>query len=112
MAHIIIVGYCAYNHHLLGCADLSRAGVVGLQTAITLLEEGYKVSIIAKHWPGDESVEYTSPWAGAIWRTHATPDQVEWCKWDVRSYQEWMRIINDEPVKAQAMGIQASSFIV
>jgi D-amino-acid oxidase len=39
------------------------AGVTGLQTALSLLTSSstshYKVSIIAKHWPGDESIEYT-----------------------------------------------------
>lgn len=38
------------------------AGVIGLQTAISLLEAGYKVTIVAKHFPGDLSIEYTSPW--------------------------------------------------
>lgn len=42
--------------------QLPRAGVIGLQTAIFLLEEGYKVTIIAEHFPGDTSLEYTSPW--------------------------------------------------
>jgi D-amino-acid oxidase len=39
-----------------------RAGVIGLQTAISLLEDGYRITILAKHFPGDRSVEYTSPW--------------------------------------------------
>jgi len=37
------------------------AGVIGLQTALTLLESGYSVTIIAKYWPGDDHIEYTSP---------------------------------------------------
>ncbi|KAJ4298298.1 hypothetical protein N0V90_006198 [Kalmusia sp. IMI 367209] len=45
MAHILIIG----------------AGVIGLQTANDLLDAGYKVTILAKHWPGDETIEYTSP---------------------------------------------------
>ncbi|EXJ84625.1 hypothetical protein A1O3_05295 [Capronia epimyces CBS 606.96] len=40
------------------------AGVIGLQTAISLLEVGYRVTILAEHLPGDDSVEYTSPWTG------------------------------------------------
>ncbi|KZT68368.1 nucleotide-binding domain-containing protein [Daedalea quercina L-15889] len=42
------------------------AGVVGLSTAIRLVEKGHSVSVIAEHLPTDpRSIEYTSPWAGA-----------------------------------------------
>ncbi|KAJ9618342.1 hypothetical protein H2204_013073 [Knufia peltigerae] len=40
------------------------AGVIGLQTAISLLQTGYDVTVLAEHLPGDTSVEYTSPWTG------------------------------------------------
>ncbi|KAH7374251.1 FAD dependent oxidoreductase [Pyrenochaeta sp. MPI-SDFR-AT-0127] len=82
------------------------AGVIGLQTAITLLEAGFKVEIVSRHWPGDESIEYTSPWAGAIWRTHATPGEVERCEWDIESYMMWMKLIENEPEKAKEMGLK------
>lgn len=36
--------------------------MIGLQTAITLLEAGAAVTIVAKHVPGDKSIDYTSPW--------------------------------------------------
>ena len=39
-----------------------RAGVTGLTSAWFLAEAGYKVTVIAAHVPGDESIEYTSPW--------------------------------------------------
>lgn len=39
-----------------------RAGIIGLQTSVKLLEAGYDVTIVAKHLPGDTSTEYTSPW--------------------------------------------------
>ena len=40
------------------------AGVSGLTTATLLLqqEKAIKVHIVAKHFPGDLSGEYTSPW--------------------------------------------------
>jgi hypothetical protein len=38
------------------------AGVIGLQTTLTLLEAGYKVSVVAEYLPGDEDAMYTSPW--------------------------------------------------
>ena len=41
-----------------------HAGVSGLTTATLLLqqEKAIKVHIVAKHFPGDLSDEYTSPW--------------------------------------------------
>ena len=38
------------------------AGVAGLQTSISLRKAGYEVVIIGKYFPGDKSIEYTSPW--------------------------------------------------
>ncbi|KAG8795293.1 hypothetical protein FRC12_016307 [Ceratobasidium sp. 428] len=50
MIHIVVIG----------------AGVIGLTTAIRVLELGYKVTILAEHLPGDKkSIEYASPWATA-----------------------------------------------
>ncbi|KAI9713634.1 MAG: hypothetical protein M1812_006606 [Candelaria pacifica] len=72
------------------------AGVIGLQTAIFLLQAGYKVTILAKHLPGDFSPEYTSPWAGAQWRTHATTDQPTQCKWDLETYNYWKEMVEKE----------------
>jgi D-amino-acid oxidase len=37
--------------------------VAGLTTALVLVRKGYKVTVVAKHMPGDLSIEYTSPWA-------------------------------------------------
>ena len=36
--------------------------MIGLQSGIDLLKAGYRVTIIAAHLPGDEAIEYTSPW--------------------------------------------------
>ncbi|EXJ93552.1 hypothetical protein A1O1_01944 [Capronia coronata CBS 617.96] len=46
----------------------SSAGIIGLTTALTLQEQSpnsSSITIIAAHFPGDESINYTSPWAGA-----------------------------------------------
>jgi glycine/D-amino acid oxidase-like deaminating enzyme len=67
-----------------------------LQTAVSLLEAGYDVTVIAKHFPGDKSIEYTSPWAGAQWRTHASFGDVEQCAWDIASYKKWYEIVEQE----------------
>lgn len=43
-----------------------RAGVSGLTTALLLAQDPTNsVTVIAKHMPGDYSIEYASPWAGA-----------------------------------------------
>lgn len=42
------------------------AGVTGLTTALLLSKNpANKVTVIAKHMPGDYDIEYASPWAGA-----------------------------------------------
>ncbi|KAI9713426.1 MAG: hypothetical protein M1820_000808 [Bogoriella megaspora] len=42
------------------------AGVVGLTTALLLAKNPmYKITVLAKHMPGDYDIEYASPWAGA-----------------------------------------------
>ncbi|QDS74927.1 hypothetical protein FKW77_004292 [Venturia effusa] len=72
------------------------AGVIGLQTAISLLEAGYKVTIVAKHLPGDLSIEYTSPWAGAHWRPNDAEVDLEQQSWDLESYNYWLSIVARE----------------
>ncbi|KAI4909921.1 hypothetical protein J4E85_011418 [Alternaria conjuncta] len=49
------------------------AGVIGLTTSL-VLSHTYptaKITVVAKHFPGDRSIEYTSPWAGANWSSMA-----------------------------------------
>jgi D-amino-acid oxidase len=47
-------------------ANNLRAGVSGLTTGLLLAKNPQnKITIIAKHMPGDYDIEYTSPWAGA-----------------------------------------------
>lgn len=47
------------------------SGVIGLTTAILLQEKGYQVTIIASEFPGEQHSDYTSPCAGARWKTLA-----------------------------------------
>jgi len=45
---------------------MNSAGVSGLTTALLLSKNPeYKITVVAKHMPGDYDIEYTSPWAGA-----------------------------------------------
>src|SRR5262249_44738648 len=49
------------------------AGVIGLTTALVLREQypSSDIIVVAKHFPGDRSIEYTSPLAGANWSSIA-----------------------------------------
>lgn len=38
------------------------AGVIGLLSALSLTEAGYKVTVVARDLPGDESQDWASPW--------------------------------------------------
>jgi D-amino-acid oxidase len=81
------------------------AGITGLQTALSILSSPSsatppshsKIIIIAHHLPGDESIEYTSPWAGGHWRSHAHAGggeaEAELRDWDERTYTEWRRLL-------------------
>ncbi|KAG2220124.1 hypothetical protein INT45_006152 [Circinella minor] len=63
------------------------AGVVGLTTALLLRIKGYDVTILAKHFPGDLSSDYTSPWAGARWKTMAPNDDPRLQRYDAESFK-------------------------
>lgn len=42
------------------------SNVTGLTTALLLSKtHGYKITVAAKHMPGDYDIQYASPWAGA-----------------------------------------------
>jgi len=63
--HVLVIGLVTeYRSRISNSTDKydESAGVIGLQCALSLLEEGFNVTIIAKHIPGDESIEYASPW--------------------------------------------------
>ncbi|KAG9247250.1 hypothetical protein BJ878DRAFT_493355 [Calycina marina] len=81
------------------------AGVTGLQTALSLLTSPstshYSISIIAAQVPGDLAAEYTSPWAGGHWRSHATtaPEDKETREWDLRTYQYWTSLLQGKEGK-------------
>ncbi|PCH44730.1 D-aspartate oxidase [Wolfiporia cocos MD-104 SS10] len=55
------------------------AGVIGLTTALTILEKGgYNVCVVAETLPSDpKSVKYTSPWAGAYHVIYGGQDERE-----------------------------------
>jgi D-amino-acid oxidase len=83
-----------------------RAGVIGLQIALTLITElpfhGLNrpdVYVLAESLPGSFHPLYTSPWAGGHWRTHAsldTPEGREQSEWDMETYNHWKSLVSSE----------------
>ncbi|KAK5163150.1 uncharacterized protein LTR77_010934 [Saxophila tyrrhenica] len=51
------------------------AGVVGLTSALCLSRKGYRVRVVAKHLPGDKTLDWASPWAGAVILPASTEDE-------------------------------------
>ena len=74
------------------------AGVVGLTTALELKTRhpSSNIAIIAKHVPGDRSIEYTSPWAGANWSSVATDNGVQE-SWDEITYRKFTELADHVP---------------
>ncbi|GAA5888024.1 hypothetical protein JCM6882_000254 [Rhodosporidiobolus microsporus] len=80
--HIVVVG----------------SGVVGLSTAIRLLEAGYKVDIVARNLPQDEkTIEFTSPWAGAHHVSVASGDDMRLHEFDARTFKIMSDMIRKDP---------------
>jgi glycine/D-amino acid oxidase-like deaminating enzyme len=38
------------------------SGIIGLLSALTLTDAGYKVTVVARDLPGDETQDWASPW--------------------------------------------------
>ncbi|KAF6814087.1 d-amino acid oxidase, partial [Colletotrichum musicola] len=63
------------------------AGVIGLDIALVLARRGLgrQTTVIAEHFPGDTSVNYTSPWAGANFSAISGSDENA-LRWDRLGY--------------------------
>ncbi|ODQ68062.1 D-amino acid oxidase [Nadsonia fulvescens var. elongata DSM 6958] len=73
------------------------AGVAGLTSALLLLKEGYDITIVARHLPGDLDIEYTSPWAGGNWSSFALPHETLLQDYDKAAYGEFHRLAKEAP---------------
>jgi D-amino-acid oxidase len=87
------------------------AGITGLSTALKLTSNRTsaqcKITIIATHLPGDESIDYTSPWAGADWSPQATsaPADASMREYDKSTYDTWAQIIETNHAEAVNLGL-------
>jgi D-amino-acid oxidase len=71
------------------------AGVSCLTTALLLSRNpAYKVTIVAKHMPGDYDIEYTSPWAGA---NYLPISNTVGNRWEKNTWPELARLAKDVP---------------
>jgi hypothetical protein len=62
MPNIVVIGYVTYRKCLEVPLTIQRAGVSGLTTALLLSKDpGYKVTILAKHMPGDYDIGESVP---------------------------------------------------
>ena len=51
------------------------SGIIGLLSALTLTDAGYRVHVVARDLPGDETQEWASPWqvfhaVTGLWTCH------------------------------------------
>ncbi|EDN98798.1 hypothetical protein SS1G_13657 [Sclerotinia sclerotiorum 1980 UF-70] len=94
------------------------AGISGLQTALSLLTSETpspkpKITIIAKHFPGEKNPNYCSPWAGADWRSHASRNEEDrrLRGWEEITYKRWNEMeLHNYPKGILGEGIRKSVY--
>ncbi|KAI8344050.1 hypothetical protein BC941DRAFT_407623 [Chlamydoabsidia padenii] len=94
MKHIVVIG----------------CGVIGLTTAQLLVEKGYKVTIVATWFPGDRGSNYTSPYAGAHWRTMATNAQPVLQEFDTVAYEKFLQLGRTIPEETGVMVVPSYDY--
>lgn len=75
------------------------AGIIGLTCSLVLANAYPKstITVVAKHFPGDRSIEYTSPWAGANWSSMAN-DNGLLEKYDKITFNRFGQLMDGKPV--------------
>ncbi|KAG2216028.1 hypothetical protein INT46_007088 [Mucor plumbeus] len=98
------------NNCTLGKVTVIGAGVVGLTTALLLQQRGYDVTIVADHFPGDKSIEYTSPVAGARWKTLAPNSDLRLQRYDAVSFNIFWELAKTHAAEAGIMVVSAYDY--
>ncbi|GME41195.1 FAD dependent oxidoreductase superfamily [Neofusicoccum parvum] len=80
------------------------AGVLGLTCALELSNHGYRVTVIGRELPGDSSIDYASPWAGAHFRPTPVNNSQEAFERDLM--QETYTKLQDLAKEDSSTGIQ------
>ncbi|CAG8719873.1 8400_t:CDS:10, partial [Gigaspora rosea] len=78
------------------------AGISGLTTAV-LLQEQYNVTIVSRELPGELKDGYTSPWAGAHWRSHARLDDIRQQGFDKETFIHFWDLAHTKPSETGIM---------
>lgn len=75
------------------------AGIIGLTSSLVLAHAypDSQITVVAKHFPGDRSIEYTSPWAGANWSSMAN-DNGPLENYDRVTFQRFGQIMDGKSV--------------
>ncbi|KAL6904034.1 ALG3 domain-containing protein [Trichoderma evansii] len=74
---------------------VAGAGVSGLTSALLLSRNtANKITVVAKHMPGDYDIEYASPWAGANVLPMADDEN---SRWERRTWPELKRLTEEVP---------------
>lgn len=72
------------------------AGVIGCATALQLLQNGFRVILVAEFHPGDRDILYASAWAGAAW--HAGGGLTDEHKYlQAVSHRQLLKLAREEP---------------
>ncbi|EUC39968.1 hypothetical protein COCMIDRAFT_10055 [Bipolaris oryzae ATCC 44560] len=87
------------------------SGVIGLDVALILAEKGYghRTTIVATHLPGDTSINYTSPWAGANFSAISGSD-ANALIWDKTGYKRLMKLADTHGSVAAISKAQSLEF--
>ncbi|GAA5801758.1 hypothetical protein HPULCUR_007210 [Helicostylum pulchrum] len=86
------------------------AGVIGLTTALLLQQKGYDVTIIASEFPGDKHIQYTSPCAGARWKTLAPNSDLRLQRYDAVSFKFFWELAKSNAAEAGIMVVSAFDY--
>jgi D-amino-acid oxidase len=75
------------------------AGVIGLTSSLVLAHAypSATITVVAKHFPGDRSIEFASPWAGANWSSMANDNGVLE-RYDEVTFKRFEELMDGKPV--------------
>ncbi|KAK6380960.1 hypothetical protein LTS17_005161 [Exophiala oligosperma] len=83
------------------------SGIIGLTTALILSQAGYRVTIVARELPGDDSTKWASPWAGAVILPVATDDDRD-KKMQLASFRFYWALAHQDPTSGTQLALLAA----